>query len=542
MNVNGALDLNNRDFNVTADTINVGASISSGGGNVDLTATGDITLIEAVTTSGGGFSASADSDGDGTGTFTLADATMGAFEEQAILRASDAQTSDEFGFSVSVSGDTALIGAWQEDGGAGDLLEQSGAAYVFTRDVDGIWTQQAILRASDAQAFDGFGRSVAIDGNTAVVGAPFEDGTGGVTSSFGAAYVFTRDGGGIWTEQAILRASDAGVQDFFGSSVSISGDTALIGTADLVSTASPDGAAYVFTRDAGGIWTEQAILQASDAQADDNFGVSVSISGDTAVVGADEEDGGTGDPLSFSGAAYVFARDAGGNWTEQTILRASDAAAGDAFGRSVSISGDTVLVGASGGSAVSIGAAYVFTRDAGGNWTEHAILEASDSQPGDVFGFSVALSGDRAVVGAQGEDGGAGDPLSGSGAAYVFMRDSGGIWSEQTILRASDAQVDDVFGFPVSISNDTVLLGAFHEDGGVGDPVLLSGASYVFQQQPGPQGGSINAGSGNVSITAANVAFLGELSGTGSLTIEPSTVGSSIGIGGGTGDLNLDDA
>jgi hypothetical protein len=193
------------------------------------------------------------------------------------------------------------------------------------------------------------------------------------------------------------------------------------------------GAAYVFERNQGGgdNWGEVAILHASDAQGDDRFGQSVSISGDTLVVGANYENGGTGDPLSGAGAAYVFERNQDGadNWGEVTILQASDAQAYDRFGQSVSISGDTLVVGAyredggAGDPFSSSGAAYIFERnqDGGDNWGEVMILRASDAQTGDDFGQSVSISGYTLVVGAYYEDGGAGDPLSDAGAAYVFV-------------------------------------------------------------------------------------------------------------------------
>jgi len=326
----------------------------------------------------------------------------GAWVEQAKLMASDAQAFDYFGYSVAVSGDTAVIGAYTEDTGG----SSAGAAYVFTRS-GGAWVQQAKLIASDAQAYDSFGWSVAVSGDTAVIGA-YREGTGG--SYAGAAYVFTRSGG-AWVEQAKLMASDAQAFDSFGRSVAVSGDTAVIGAFREDTGGSYAGAAYVFTR-TGGAWVEQAKLMASDAQSSDHFGWSVAVSGDTAVIGAFRE--GTGGPKA--GAVYVFTR-SGGTWTQQAKLMASDAVDGDYFGISVAVSGDTAVIGAdredTGGSGA--GAAYVFTRS-GGAWVEQAKLMASDAQESDLFGFSVSVSGDTAVIGAYAEDTGG----SSAGAAYVF--------------------------------------------------------------------------------------------------------------------------
>jgi len=425
--------------------------------------------------------------------------------EVAILHASDKQEYDRFGWSVSLSGDTLVVGADGEDGGAGDPAGYCGAAYVFERNQDGAdnWGEVAILHASDKQASDGFGGSVSLSGDTLVVGADGEDGgAGNPLSDAGAAYVFERNTGGAdnWGQVTILRASDAKMWDELGHAVSISGDTLVVGAWDedggAGDPAEECGAAYTFVR-SGGAWQEASIAHASDAQADDRFGYAVSISADTLVVGAYQEDGGAGDPLSDAGAAYVFARNTNGvdNWGEVTILRASDAQASDYFGYAVSISADTLAVGAcqedggAGDPAIQSGAAYVFERNTGGadNWGQVTNLHASDAQGGDLFGWSVSISADKLVVGAPQEDGGAGDPASDSGAAYVFERNTGGAdnWGQVTNLHASDAQASDLFGCAVSISADTLLVGADGEDGGAGDPAINRGAAYVFERNTG---------------------------------------------------------
>ncbi|MCA9932809.1 MAG: FG-GAP repeat protein [Ardenticatenaceae bacterium] len=402
-----------------------------------------------------------------------------------ILHAPDAQTGDWFGRSVAVDGDTVVIGASNESGGAGDPANGSGAAYVFVRS-GGSWNLQAILHASDAQQADNFGYSAALDGDTLVIGAIHENGGAGDPVAFsGAAYVFVRSGSS-WSEQAILRASDAQADDSFGISAALDGDTAVIGTRNedggAGDPAADSGAAYVFVR-SGSSWSQQAILRASDPQAEDYFGHSVALSGDTVVIGAYQEDGGAGDPVNNSGAAYVFIR-SGGSWSQQTVLRASDAQASDWFGYSVATDGDTAVIGAisegggAGNPVSGSGAAYVFVRS-GGSWSEQAILRASDAQAWDFFGYSAALDGNTAVIGAYFEDGGAGDPASDSGAAYLFTR-SGGSWSEETILRASDGQENDWFGSVVAVHGDTVVIGTYQEDGGPGDPLPNSGAAYIF--------------------------------------------------------------
>jgi hypothetical protein len=349
----------------------------------------------------------------------------------------------------------------------------------------------AKLTASDAQADDQFGHSVSISGDTVVVGAPREEGgPGDPLPVAGAAYVFGRDQGGTnnWGEVVKLTAGDAQDIQNFGVSVSISGDTIVVG-------ANWKNAAYVFGRDEGGAdnWGEVAKITASDAQAGDEFGGSVSISGDALVVGALGKDVRSSDPPTDDGAAYVFGRDEGGtnNWGEVARLTASDAQTAAFFGGSVSISADTLVVGAWGedgsGGWIDVGAAYVFGRHQGGadNWGEVTKLTVSDAQHYDNFGNSVSVSGDTIAVGAWGKDFRSSDPTSDDGAAYLFGRDEGGAdaWGEVSKLTASDAQYQDRLAISVSINKDTIIAGAIYEDGGPGDPISDTGAAYVFEQR-----------------------------------------------------------
>ena len=392
------------------------------------------------------------------------------------LLASGAEAGDLFGLSVAVSGDTAVVGALREDAGGGD----AGAAYVFQRDEGGVgnWGEVKKLLASDAEADDKFGWSVAVSGDTAVVGAYTEDDGG---SNAGAAYVFQRNEGGAdnWGEVTKLTASDAQAGDNFGNSVAVSGDTAVVAAFLEDAGGSEPGAAYVFQRNEGGAdnWGEVKKLTASDAQAGVRFGVSVAVSGDTAVVGAYPAD----ESASRPGAAYVFQRNEGGadNWGEVRKLTASGAEGGVSFGVTVAVSGDTAIVGANGEDAggTNAGAAYVFQRDQGGadNWGEVTKLTASAAQAFDYFGVSVTVSGDTAVVGAYAaEDAGGSKP----GAAYLFQRNEGGAdnWGEVTKLTASDAEAGDGFGVSVAVSGDTAIAGAFFEGAGGS----FAGAAYVF--------------------------------------------------------------
>ena len=398
--------------------------------------------------------------------------------QQAYLKGSNAEAGDIFGAAVAISGDTIAVAAQTEasaatgvNGNQGDNSAPfSGAAYVFTRS-GSTWTQQAYLKASNTESLDRFGWSVAISGDTIVVGAIEEDsnatginGNQGDNSAAtsGAAYVFTRSGS-TWTQQAYVKASNTDAVDGFGFAVAISGDTMVVGAPGEASnatgvngdqgnnSAAGSGAVYVFSR-SGSTWTQQAYLKASNTDGGDNFGVAVAISGDTIVVGAHMEasnatgvNGSQGDnSAAISGAAYVFTR-SGSTWTQQAYLKASNTDAGDNFGVPVAISGDTIVVGAveeasnatgvngdqGNNSAAGSGAAYVFSRS-GSTWTQQAYLKASNTDGGDNFGIAVAISGDTIVVGAHmeasnatGVNGDQGNNSAlGSGAAYALGGDS----------------------------------------------------------------------------------------------------------------------
>ncbi|MCP4702945.1 MAG: hypothetical protein GY862_39700 [Gammaproteobacteria bacterium] len=437
----------------------------------------------------------------------------GVWTQQQKLTAADAAADDSFGGVVALNGDTALIGASKDDDGGAN----SGSAYVFSRN-GGVWTQQAKLFADDAAAYDRFG-PVALNGDTALVGALGDDDGG---SKSGSAYVFARNGGewaqlqkltadddattndlfglvalngdtaligargdddsgvdsgsayvfarnsGVWTRQQKLTADDASADDRFGASVALSGDTALAGAYTDDVSGSDSGSAYVFTRN-GKVWTQQAKLFADDATADDRFGGSVALSGDTALIGAPQDDDGGSD----SGSAYVFIR-GGGVWTLQQKLTADDASGDDKFGISMALSNDTALVGASGDNEGS-GAAYVFTRS-GGVWTQQQKLIAADAAAYDRFGGSAALNSDTALIGTFADD----DDGSNSGSAYVFIRD-GGKWTLQQKLTAADAAAKDVFGWSVALNGDTALVGAGKDD----DDGADSGSTYVFTRSKG---------------------------------------------------------
>ena len=416
----------------------------------------------------------------------------GWVEEQKLV-ASDAAAGDQFGFSVSISGDTVLVGAWF-DGDAGSL---SGSAYIYQN--DGPWTEVAKATASDAAPNDWLGRSVSISGDVALVGAPRDDDacSGDPNCNSGSAYVY-RFSGTAWVEETKLTASDAAATDDFGGSVSIFGDTAVVG-ARKDDDPNNSGSAYVY-RFNGTAWVEEAKLTASDATLADNFGSSVSISGDVVLVGAaSDSDSGT-----QSGSAYVFRYD-GAAWVEEAKLTASDAAAFDQFGTDVSINGDTALIGAfqDSDAGFSSGSAYVFRYD-GTTWIEEAKLTASDTAPEDSFGESVSVSGDTALIGTRERD----VFNTWVGSAYVFRYD-GAAWVEEAKLTASDAATGDQFGFVVSISGGTILVGAFLDD----DWGSASGSAYIFKRAVSLVTHTLSlttAGTGSGSVGGAGIYDFGE--------------------------------
>jgi len=362
--------------------------------------------------------------------------------------------------------------------------------YVFVR-TGGVWAQEAYIKASNADAGDNFGTSVDIAGDTLVVGAESESSAGGAgegdnsESNAGAVYVFTRSGT-TWTQQAFLKADNAEGGDRFGSAVALSGDTLVVGatgeggaagSSGADNTQSNAGAAYVFTRSAG-VWTQQARLKASNAESIDLFGVAVAIDGDTLVVGALGEDSNPGagendDSVTDSGAAYIFTRNAG-TWSQQALIKISNAEASDQFGYTVSLDGDTLIVGAPQPGPSAEGKAGIFTRT-GTVWTQEAILTASNADPGDEFGWSVAVSDDTAVVGARREDsngtgGEADNSATTAGAAYVFTR-SGSIWTQQVYLKSSATASGDAQGHSVALEAGTVAVGALGS--GTGGNVIV---------------------------------------------------------------------
>ncbi|TLM78480.1 MAG: tandem-95 repeat protein [Actinobacteria bacterium] len=324
------------------------------------------------------------------------------------LAAVDCTTDDFSGWSVAVSGDAALVGAPYDDNANG---LNAGSAHVYMR-TGGVWWQIGKLTAADGAPGDLFGYSVAVSGDIAVVGAPYDDTAAGANA--GSAHVYARSGG-VWSHEATLTAADGAADDRFGYSVAVSSDTVAVGVPwDDIGSASNAGSAHVYAR-SGGVWSHQATLTAADGAADDFSGWSVAVSGGTAVIGAPYDDTAGGPD---AGSAHVYAR-SGGVWSHEATLTAADGEGGDQFAYSVAASGDTAVVGVrydvtAGGAGA--GSAHVYVRS-GGVWSHEATLTAADGAAGDQFAYSVAASGDTAVVGAPWDDTAAG---ANTGSAYWY--------------------------------------------------------------------------------------------------------------------------
>ncbi|ENM5740366.1 FG-GAP repeat protein [Vibrio mimicus] len=465
------------------------------------------------------------------------------------IKASNTDAEDNFGsIALSANGNTLAVGAVYEDslstGINGDDSDNSGlevgAVYVYRFD-DGVWSQQAYVKASNTGTDDRFGRSVALssDGNTLAVGAEDEDssstGINGLDSdnsaeNSGAVYVYRFDG--AWSQQAYVKASNTGAHEHFGSSVALSsdGNTLAVGAVyenssstgingvESDDSAVKSGAVYVYRFDSG--WSQQAYVKASNTNTEDRFGrrVALSSDGNTLAVGAENEDssstginGVESDNASeSSGAVYVYRFD--GDWSQQAYVKASNTDAQDLFGHSVALSmdGNTLAVAAvgedspspniNGGESInaseSSGAAYVYRFD--GGWSQQAYVKASNTDAEDLYGESIALSmdGNTLAVSAVGEDSsshgingyGSDNSAEKSGAAYVYRFD--GDWSQQAYVKASNTGTHEHFGSSVALSSDgnTLAVGAENEDssstGINGDDLdnsaVSAGAVYVY--------------------------------------------------------------
>ena len=379
-------------------------------------------------------------------------------EETKIL-AEDGTYSDMFGYSVAIDDDYAIVGTL----GDADNGKSSGAAYIFKREGD-TWVQMTRLIPTDNATGDYFGFSVSISGEYAIVGAPGDADHG---KESGSAYIFKRDGDN-WVQQPKLTAIDSVSYDWFGSSVSISSEYAFVGT--------HRGELYIFQR-TGNSWIQQTRL-------DGGLGFSVSIFDDYVISGG-------------NGAVYILKR-AGDTWVQEAKLTADDVGTEERFGWPVAISGEHVIVGAryDNDKGESSGSAYIFKRE-GNVWIQEAKLLANDGAAFDYFGSSVSISGEYAIVGTGRDD----DYGPESGAAYLFKRD-GNIWIQVRKLTASDAAARDWFGESVAFSGNSAIIGAKWDD----DKGYKSGSAYIYEivspTRITPEGGTVIVNDASVYFPA----------------------------------------
>ncbi len=432
----------------------------------------------------------------------------------------DRETEDRMGYSVDISGNYAIVGTYADD--FGPLNPNMGSAYIFEKTGIDDWTFVQKINNSDQDDYDRFGWSVAIDGDLAVIGAYAEDEDAADANTLaraGSAYIFQRGGDGMWTQMQKIVASDRTADDEFGWSVDISNTTVIVGAHHEGHNAAGGayeyhaGSAYIFDLGVDGVWTQTQKIVGSqraddhvypegrpdpaDEDLSDLFGGSVAISGDYIVVGSHNHDyGPAGVGTGFlwnQGCAYIFER-SGGVWTEAAKIQSTIRKAWDRFGYAVDIDSNIVVVGVyaddesefEAASLMNAGGAYIFERNLAGSWLQVQKLDASDRSTGDHFGRDVAIDGNYLIIGAEQEDidgdGGLGDTLSNAGAAYIFLKGGGGVWSEIQKVAASDRQDLDLMGEAVGISGTACIVGAWQQDlDSVGmDPIENTGAAYIF--------------------------------------------------------------
>lgn len=399
-------------------------------------------------------------------------------QEALRLTASDGSPLNNFGEAVALDGGYALVGA-----------PGAQAAYVYARQ-ENTWVEEAVLHDPEPRSGTAFGHAVALRGNRALVG-DWGDSAGGLFA--GAAYVFVRNPDGTWMLEAKLTASNAEAFDNFGWSVALEDDRALVGAYAKKAGGTVDGVVYAFEHD-GTAWNETGWVTDPAACCFQGFGWALGIDGETAIVGAPGEDA----PGLGAGAAYILARN-GSTWEITDKLTAATPGIDDTFGYAVALSGDYAVVGALQQDAVgpNAGAAYVFVRD-GGGWTQQALLTASDPDAVDLFGNAVALRGDSLLVGAFNDDA-AGDN---AGAVYLFIRE-GTSWTQRVKLTAADADDLDFFGNAVALGDHTALVGAYTNSNAEGAAYLYT-FPVPFLTLTSPNGGEVFMRGTTVPITWAD--------------------------------------
>lgn len=394
--------------------------------------------------------------------------------QETKIKASDSVKNLFFGKSLSVDGNRMIVGA-PEESGAG---QASGAVYVFDRETDGSWTETAKLTASNRGAFHNFGTSIDVQGDIILIGAP-QFGKD-VNTYTGAAYIFEKQTDGTWQEVAHLVPDDIGDRDNLGYAVGLSGNDAFIGAYGHDHPSLNAGAVYHYRRQSSGAWLLEAKLSPNEEAQYAEFGASISMDGTRAIIGAPNYH----KSPYIDGAVYVFEKQENGSWIEESLLNGVNPTYDATFGESVSLDGDKLIVGAPNNSlfASNAGSATIFEYQSDSTWV--AVAEIGNIAPDsyDDFGNSVSISGNQAVVGSPHDDLVNGID-SNEGSAHLYERDENGDWNLRERIIASDGFGGNIFGFQVFQENGITFVSAISES----TREIPSGAVYIYEEFSGPQ-------------------------------------------------------
>ena len=425
------------------------------------------------------------------------------FDEVLKITAPERANEMAFGYSADISGNYIIVGSPNDnyDANGSNPLSDAGAAYIFERSTDGTWNNVKKISGSTRGISHYFGYSVAIDGNYAIVGAPYAEvnESGQIRSEAGYVFIFERDGYGNWTEVKKLYASDFDMEDQFGYSVAISGNYTVIGTpgededASGGNTLSGSGSAYIFERNTSEEWIEKQKIVANDRWGEDYFGITAGISGNTAIIGAsyEDEDESGGNTMIQAGSAYIFERDATGDWSQVKKIVAPVRSADDQFGCSVTIKNNVVVIGArlededasEGNTLNNSGSAYIYEKN-GGTWNFTQKIVASDRDDSDIFGSYIDVWDNYITIGTsyESEDENGNNTYHYSGSTYIFECNQAGEWEEIQKIVASDRYIEDYFGC-VAIDGDYIVVGAHgeDEDASGGNTLNSPGSAYIFE-------------------------------------------------------------
>jgi hypothetical protein len=415
------------------------------------------------------------------------------------VTASDRAAGDTYGTSLAFDGNYAIVGAIHEsENSDGEVTTpNAGSAYILKINTDGTWSEVQKIVASDRTMDDNFGSDVALSGDYLVVGAPNdEDAEGENPAEFGgSAYIFEKNTDGTWIEVQKIVASDRDIQDGFGFTVAISGNTVVVGSPYDEGDENNDnaltsaGSAYIFERDDNGNWSEIQKVVPTDREEFDTFGKAVSIENDNILIGAEAESDNDNE-IYNAGAAYFYKKDNGGTWNEKQKITPNNRESFTFFGFEISINENFAIFSTPGQSTdqngenpmISSGGAFIFEMDNNEIWNEVQNIVASDRGEFDAFGKSVSINGDNVVVGAHfnGEDENDENTMNNSGAVYFFERDNNGNWNELNKAVATDRDPSAQFGYSAAIHGESAFIGARIESKDENGENTMSGAGAVY--------------------------------------------------------------